>query len=230
MVKVRQPDWSRIIHHPCIIVILGSKRSGKTGLACVILDYLHKLYAGYLKYYVIGSRRVRRAFPKWIRSLPPRQLSRLDKLTDSVILGDDIHLYAHAREWYNEPNKVLDVFQRESGHNDQTYIYTTQQSIVIDKNLLSMVDVLFIKQPSLLQTAFARREVAKTMEFVEAEYKKLEKSSDKINIQKYVYCLTHTGEYMLGTYDLPKWFNKEISKVYRDSALRQKRLKQYQID
>lgn len=218
MVKAIQPNWDRLVKHPTIIVILGAKRSGKTGLACVLLEHFHNQK---LPCYVIGGRNIKKAFPSWVKNVTPKYLNFKP---NSVNLGDDIHLYAYAREWFAEPNKVLDKFNRESAHGDRTFIYTTQQSISIDKNLLSMCDVLFIKRPSLLQTAFARKEIAKTMEFVEKCYKELEAKSTQVDLRKWTYALTHEGEYMIGEYDLPTWYNDSISKIYRDTSFRTKRL------
>lgn len=216
-----QPDWGKLVYHPSIIIIIGSKREGKTGLACVLLDHFHNKG---LDCYVIGNRKMLKAFPKWVKNIDPKFL-RIPN--DAVVLGDDLHLYASARKWYANPNEVLDKFGRESGHKDITFIYTTQQAFVIDKNIIGMVDALFIKKPSLLQTPFERAEVRKRLEFVEDEFKERVKKGLIIDTRKHVYSLTHSGENMIGPYDLPKWFNEDISKIYRETGFRMKHTKRF---
>lgn len=222
MVKLIEPDWNRFLKHPMIIIILGAKRSGKSSLGCLFLNHFHEQG---LNCFAIGGRKIRKAFPKWVRNVSP---TRLNFKNNSVVLGMDMHLYAYAREWFKEPNKIIDFFGRESGHKDITFIYDTQQSIVLDRNIFSIVDMLCVKKPSLFQVNFSRVEIRKQMEFINEEYKKLIKKLPEADIRQYVYILTdHQGEYMVGTFGKASWFNEDISKIYRDASFSFKKSKEW---
>lgn len=192
----KKVGWTKIIHHPSIVLILGARGSGKTATMCSILDQFHEQGTDVA---VVAPKRVCKKYPKWVKCVNPERLN----IPNNCVAGvDDAHLYFYAREWRKDSNKAFDFLARQSRHKDITILYTTQQARVLDISLVSMCDVVIIKQPSLLQRQFTRKEMRKLFDGVCVESK------------KYAYVISGTFKGEVGPYDCPEWFHTGISKSY----------------
>jgi len=202
--------WEKYVPHPSISLILGGRGSGKTVTACSILDRMRKWH----KCYVCGSKEYVKHYPKWIRRTT---INNLD-IPNSVILIDDAHLSLYARDWSakgdRETHKSIDYLARQSRHKDISFIVTTQQARVVDINLVSMVDCVIIKQPSLLQSEFERRELKKLFEEAAVQLKGKGKG--------YAFIVYKGGKKVIGPYKPPKWYNKKISKGFKEVKVSKK--------
>lgn len=197
----KKVNWIKIVHHPSIVLIVGKKGSGKTATMCSILDDFHKKQ---INVGIVAPKQTCKMYPKWVKCVNPE---KLDVPNNYVVGVDDAHLYFYAREWRSDIHKAFDFLARESRHKDVSIIYTTQQARVLDISLVSMCDVIIIKQPSLLQQLFTRKEIKKLFDGVRVQSKK----------HAYVISSDFKGE--VGPYDFPSWWTPEISKSYKEKKI-----------
>ena len=195
-------EWSKVADHPAVYVILGDVGTGKTVTACSIIDELRRKH--HLKVYMIDRREVVEAYPDWMIYADPTK-PRLGR--DAIIFLDDAHLHHYARDWFGGKAKRIDWIARERRQSGNTIIYTTQQSRVLDVNLVSMASCLVFKRPSKLQLDVERREIKKIYEVAD---KSLEEQDYAIE-KAYVVSNNYEG---IVTVQKPPWFTDKMSKAH----------------
>lgn len=208
-------NWGHIAPHPALSIHLGDIGSGKTATACGQLDYYRtktKIKCNLVSPKIVHKEYVKTA--KWIGRVDPNSL-RVPK--NSANLIDDIHLMYSARKWYKDINSAIDNLARESRHKRCSFIYTTQQTTVVDTNIIQMVSCIVIKRPSIMQKQSDRPFVRRIMKDADRAFKelKLENYNDH---KKYAYVISrHLPEpFMLENIKLPKWWSENISTAYRN--------------
>ncbi len=156
--------WRELAMHPSVILILGKRGSGKSSLGYWLLEQLRTA----TKPYVIGlPESAVLKLPDWIgiavslEEVPP----------GSTILIDEAYIHFHARNSQTSANKELSQALNLSRQNDQTLIFVTQESRQVDKNLVSVANVVVFKEPSALQVEFERPEVRKIAEKAVVEFR-----------------------------------------------------------
>jgi predicted ATPase len=196
-------EW---LQHPSVIIIIGGRGSGKTATAFSILDMFHERG---IETHILGHPKL-------------KQLQKEDKIPEfhhligrqipaGAILIDDAQLTAHAREWHR--NIALDKLVTVSRHKNASLIYTTQQTVHLDRNIVAEVDCIIFKQPSLMAPHTERPFIQKMMQVVEKQYSAfIEKHPDE-DIRAYSYCLSNKPRYegFVGPTKLPAYWSEELS-------------------
>lgn len=195
--------WSKIADHPAVYLILGDIRQGKTTTAASIINEFHKDKK--LPCYMVAPKRVVDVWPKWFKQTNPAK----PKLPQNcIVFVDDAHLYYYAREWRSGSAKLLDFVARQRAHDGRTLVYTTQQSRVLDVNLITMSSCIVFKKPSKLQIESERKLVRKMFEKAKGELKGKDKK------WAYVVADSDQGEFEgLVKVKKPEWFTDKMSKA-----------------
>lgn len=192
-------QWIDVIDHPSVNLILGFRRSGKTALGYYLTNTLGDIYK---------IKKVSFNFnPKYKKLLPKdfiitNSIQEIPK--NSIVLVDEISTLAYARTFQKKSNQLLDQFTAFSGKNKQTIIYITHHSRKIDINLVTDVDTLIYKKPSLLQLSLDRTEIRP---FALEAYNSLK---DKDKSHSYVFSFTKDLRGLL-TNPLPEFWSQELS-------------------
>lgn len=196
--------WSKIADHPAVYTILGDVREGKTTTAASIIDEFHKEKK--LPVYMVAPKKVVDVWPKWFHQVNP---AKPKFPQNCIIFVDDAHLYYYAREWRGGSAKFLDFVARQRAHDGRTLVYTTQQSRVLDINLIVMSSAIVFKRPSKLQIESERKQVKEMFKTAKAALK----GKDK----KWAYVVADTAEQ--GEFEglvkvkKPEWFTDKMSKA-----------------
>jgi hypothetical protein len=199
------PKWAKIADHPAVYLILGDVRQRKTTTAASIIDEFHREKK--LPVYMVAPKRVVDVWPRWFHQVNPEK-PRLPQ--NCIIFVDDAHLYYYAREWRKGGAKFLDFVARERAHDGHTLIYTTQQSRVLDINLITMSSAIVYKKPSKLQIASERKLVREMFKTAKAELK----TKDYKPEWAYVVADSPQGEFEgLVKVKTPEWFTHKMSKA-----------------
>lgn len=144
-----EKTWKRIVPSPSVVLILGKRGSGKSSLGYYLLEILRSRG----KVYVVG-------FPKEASSLLPRWCGVVRQLENappgSIVLVDEAYTFYQSRESYTQRAKGLLAILGSSRKKGQTLVFIAHESRQIDINVLSHVDVLVMKQPSLFQKGLDR--------------------------------------------------------------------------
>ena len=123
-----------------------------------------------------------------------------------IILIDEGAVSFGSRDSMSSKNRELSKLMAVARHKNLTLIFVTQNTGLIDRNILALTDALFIKEGSLLQMEMERHEVKK---FYEKSNDYLKKVSG--NKKKYVYLIDGDFEGVL-TYKLPGFWTDNLSK------------------
>ncbi len=188
----------RLIDESLIMLIFGKRGSGKSALGFKLLENVHA--KSKRKCFVLGVPR--EVLPQWINSIDAIE----DAAKGGLVLVDEGALAFSSRDSMSKVNKALNKLMAIARHKDLTLMFITQNTGMIDKNVLSLTDTLLIKQGSLLQQHMERPEMKKFYEQAEKAFKKLDG-----NKKQYVYVVDHDFEGVLKV-GLPSFWSTKISK------------------
>jgi len=90
--------------------------------------------------------------PDWIQSIESME----DVKNHGVVLVDEGALSFSSRDSMKKANKDLGKFMAIARHKDLTLLLITQNTGMIDKNVLNLTDTVILKQGSLLQEKMER--------------------------------------------------------------------------
>ncbi len=182
-----------------IALIFGKRGSGKSALGFRLLENIHHKTAR--KCFVLGVDE-REAMPEWINPIERIE----DAPKGSVVLVDEGAVAFNARESMSKANKGLAGILAIARHKNLTVLFITQNTGMIDRNVLKLSDMLLVKQGSLLQLEMERPEIRKFYEKAEILFKKLE--GDK---RQYVYVIDSDFEGAV-SHTLPSFWTETLSK------------------
>ncbi len=180
-----------------IILITGKRGSGKTALGFKILGQI----AGRRKAYYLGKARL----PWFIK-----QVSDIKEVrNDSIALIDEAAISYSSRDSMKKANKILGEMMLIARHKNLSLILVTQNSAMLDLNVMRLADMLLFKEPSLLQARFERKSILDLFEKAEGHFKKIP-ADERV---KYFYVIDDEFEGML-SYSLPEFWNERMSKSF----------------
>lgn len=194
-------QWSELIEHPSVILILGFRRMGKTALGYWLVDTLADCYK--LNKVVFGV-------PEGIRRLLPKDFVLVQEIEEipenSIVLVDEVSMFAYARRAMSRRNELFDHLTAMSGKRRQTIIYITHHSRKVDINLVTDVDAIIYKRPSRLQIRLDRPEVR---EFARKAYQALKNKGKEYS---YVFSFMKDLEILMKN-PLPYFWSEELSEL-----------------
>lgn len=128
----------------------------------------------------------------------------------SMVLVDEAYINFHARDSQSKSNRDLSQVLNLSRQRDQTLIFVTQESRQVDRNLMSVADVIVFKEPSALQVQFERPEIRPLVEKAVAKFKQT--SGDRRR-HSYVVAPSLDREEMLEN-PVPEFWSSGLSKAF----------------
>jgi len=187
----------RLKNSSLIILITGKRGSGKTALGFRFLDVL----AGKRKAYYLGEGKL----PYFIKKVSDIK----DVKNDSVLLVDEAAISYSSRHSMKKTNKILSDIMVIARHKNLSLIIITQNSAMIDLNIIRLTDTLIFKEPSLLQARFERKSVLDLFKKADTHFNKIS-SKERI---KYFYVIDDEFEGIL-SFSLPDFWSEKISKSF----------------
>jgi archaellum biogenesis ATPase FlaH len=180
-----------------IILITGKRGSGKTALGFKFLDVL----SGKRNAYYLGEGDL----PRFIKKVKDVK----DVKNDSILLVDEAAISYSSRDSMKGANKVLSDIMAISRHKNLSLIIITQNSAMVDLNIIRLADTLIFKEPSLLQSRFERKSVLDLFKKAETQFKGINQKDRKSNF----YVIDDEFEGML-SFILPEFWSDKISKSF----------------
>jgi|GEM_PF-3760219 len=204
-------DWEQILQHPRVFLVIGHKGGGKSAFGYALMEYYHKKYG--LKAYLVNvsGRPIPPnkiiALPKWISVVN----NPTDATNNSVILIDEAYMRFHARRTARAEAPIMDALLELSRQKSQTYIYVTQNTSKIDKNIIASIDAIFVKPTNEFRISFERPELRVITTKAFKLFKKIPESDRK----RHVYVFSVNPEYEgMKTNGLPSFWSDELSTFY----------------
>ena len=195
--------WLKIIVHPSVVLVLGKRGSGKSGLGYRLLE----LFKYQLTPYVLGIPvKAQKLLPDWIGVA-----QNLDEIPqNSIVLIDEAYLSYHSRESLKIQSREMSQIVNLSRQRNQTLIFVTQEARQIDKNITSQANVIIFKEPAMLQLRFDRPELNDIATRAQLAFSNL--SGD---IRKWAYVYSPDADFMdLLENLLPTFWSSKLSQAF----------------
>lgn len=218
------PDWPTILHEPFVSLILGQRGAGKTALGHRLLEVFGE--GEDRDAYILGfPRHLADRLPEWVEVLPPTT-GRDDWPADSVVLVHEAHQLLHARRSMDSANVEIDELVTVSRHRNSDIIFETQQSQRLDRNSVTAVDAIIVREPALMQAEFERKQLRPIIreaedlfeqytETVEEDTYTYRETSPEVKRHAYVHSSRFIGEYPYEI-ELAGYWSEDISKAYAE--------------
>ena len=124
-----------------VMLIIGRRGGGKTALGMKFVEVGKILNK---RSYVIGFENSK--VPKWVK-----KANDLEEVpNNSLVLVDEAGISFSARDSMKKGNKEMANLLAIARHKNLSLIFITQNSAMLDLNVLRLADVLLFKEPSLL--------------------------------------------------------------------------------
>lgn len=204
---------ARAIPFPGVVIILGDRQRGKTGLAMRIMDHFKKKRGipGCLYFPSDLPRRKRRALPKWVEVVCG-DLTAVRK--KRVVVVDEASLTAHARRTQSETALLLDNLVAISAQRQQLIIFIAHFSRKLDPNVVTQASVIIWKQPTYAHYLLERDEMQMFTRRAIEVFAGLHTERQRLRTS-YVMDFRHL-RFATMTNDLPDWWSDELARIFED--------------
>lgn len=193
--------YGKLKRNSLIMLIVGKRGSGKTSLGMKFLEFFNKETKR--RCYTLGYENTK--LPWWIR-----KVGKIEEIpNNSIALFDEGAILFSARESMKNINKDLGKVMAIARHKNLTLVLITQNSAMIDLNVLRLADILLFKELSLLQSKFERKELKEMYEKVKPKFDNFEEK------KAYFYVWDDDFQGML-KYSLPAFWSEKISTSFRN--------------
>lgn len=205
LVNVKQGDYisfyKKLIGSSLILLIIGKRGSGKTALGMKVLELFNKKTNK--KCYILGYDKIK--LPRWII-----KVDNLEKIpNNSTVLVDEGAVSFFSREAMKNPNKNLSKIMAIARHKNLTLTLITQNSAMIDLNVLRLADSLLLKEPSLLQSNFERKALKDIYDNVSLLFKDIK--------DKHSHFVVWDDDFQgILKYNLPDFWSEDVSKSFKN--------------
>lgn len=211
----------RTMPYPGVVVVMGERRYGKSGLAHEVANQLHnrrKVNAVlHLPGVAEGTRkRVQRLLPRWFKVVTRRS----QWPENCVVVYDEAAQSAHARRSQSGDAVELDDLVGISGQRNQLIIFIAHHSRKLDVNVVTEVNRIIWKRPTYAHQLWERSELS---DFSMRAYDFFRGVTGVVTQKKTSLVLNmDTFTFQKFTNSLPPWWSEELSRIFRDIELRSK--------
>lgn len=150
-----------------VVVIIGSRGSGKTVLAWRLAQFLNR------KTYGVSPNQ---KMPDWVEEVAFEDIADLPR--KSTLILDDIPMYASSRDYHLAAVRAMEKTIPVCRHKGIMIIFITQTSGFADRWVLD-ADAVFLKKPSILYAEIERPAVKKWVDKAVVAFKGMNEAQAK---------------------------------------------------
>ena len=184
-----------------VVMIVGRRGSGKSALGFRLLENIHS--KSKRPCFALGVGQA--LMPKWIKEITNLEEAK----AKGIVLVDEGAISFSSRESMKKENIDLGKLLAVARHKDLSAILVTQNTSMIDKNVLRLCDSILLKEGSLLQEQMERGPIKKFYEKAKPEMDKVHKDER----MKAFYVLDAEFEGLCKS-ELPSFWSSMLSKSH----------------
>lgn len=201
---VDQP-LAHLVNHPAIVLIVGHRGSGKTGLALRLQELLQDIAPPY----GVGlPAMASRLLPDWYGLAADPSLVPPGAI---VYIPESYRLF-HARSSQSAQGRSVGDLVNLSRQRRQTLIFDVQNAAHLDRNIISEVDLVLVKEPGPFQRGFERSELKSVMDGARAAFAMVGASRKKKAV--WVATAADSGQSRIMENCLPSFWSNSISTMF----------------
>lgn len=205
----------RVLPYPGVVLVMGARRKGKTGLAHEAANQFHsrrQIPA------VVHLPHAPEAVRKKLQKLLPPWMKIVSRVSEwpknAIVIYDEAAQSAHARRTQSGDAVQLDNLIGISGQRNQLIIFISHHSRKLDLNVVHEVDRILWKEPTYAHQMFEREELS---DFTMRAYDffqgiKGEKAKKKATLVVDF----HNLHFLKCNNNLPPWWSDDLSCLFQD--------------
>jgi len=208
---------------PGVVLVMGDRRMGKTGLAHEIASQVHDHRGSPCVIHLPGvpdqlRKRIQHLLPAWMKIVSKRD----EWPNDAVVIYDEAAQTAHARRTQSGQAVELDDLIGISGQRNQLIAFISHHSRKLDVNIITEVNRIIWKKPTYAHQLFERDEVSdftmRAYQFFDTmRGKKTWTDTTLLRAKKLSLVLDlDTFSMKQCTNGLPAWWNDDLSRLFRN--------------
>lgn len=212
-----------LLPFPGLVLVMGDRRMGKTGLAHEGANLMHKRRGLTAVIHMPNvpeniRRSIQRHLPNWMKVV----VRRSEWPKNCIVIYDEAAQSAHARRSQSGDAVELDDLIGVSGQRNQLIFFISHHSRKLDVNVITEVNRIIWKKPTYAHQLFERDEVSdfsmKAYDFFD-EVRGVKQWTDatrakakKLNL---VLDFDQFAFYQCKN-NLPPWWNEDLSRLFQD--------------
>jgi len=198
-----EKELVRVLQNVYVMLILGWWGAGKSAFGWKVIGYYHNQGRPCYAYGIPKDKR--HLLEKWVN-----HIERLEDLPNgAVLLIDEASLSCFYREPGSDAAKKFTALRTFARHKNQVIIIISQMASEVHKNLVRMVDVIFIKNPGVL--SLERDELRVPLEGAKKAFSGLNEADRKV----YVFAYNGlTGATVFFKTGVPSFWTQEMSHLF----------------
>ena len=196
-----------IVDHPAVVLIVGGRGTGKSALAVRVQELSRDMAAPF----AVGLP------PRAGKLLPPWYGLAEDFSTipnNCTIYLPEAHRMFHSRSSHSAQGRAIGEIVNLSRHRKHTLIFDVQNPAHLDRNVLSEVDLVLIKEPGPFQRGFERSQFRSAMDGARAAFLGLGRQRRKRAVWVVAPGAGITGQLMENL--LPTFWSESLSRIFGD--------------
>ena len=204
-----------VLPHPGVVLVMGGRRNGKTGLAHEAARQFHSRRNIPAVVHLphapeVVRKRLQKLLPPWMKIVS--RVSEWPK--NAIVIYDEAAQSAHARRTQSGDAVQLDNLIGISGQRQQLIIFISHHSRKLDLNVVHEVDRILWKEPTYAHQMFERDELS---DFTMRAYDffhgiKGEKAKKKATLVVDF----HNLRFLKCNNGLPSWWSDDLSRLFQD--------------
>ncbi len=197
---------ARMVDHPSVVLAIGRKGGGKTAVILRIQELMRDVAPPY----AIGlPEKASRLLPEWY--------GLADDLEDipenaTVYFPESYRTY-HARSTQSQQGRSLSDLVNLSRHRRHTLFFDVQNTAQLDRNILSEVDLILVKQPGLFHLGFERSQLRPVVEAARVAFAGVGRQRKK----KVVWVWGDSAGQLMEN-ALPSFWSDKLSRIFGDAG------------
>ena len=194
------------VSHPAAVLVCGRRGSGKSALIMRLQELLRDVAPAY----AIGlPAKATRLLPSWYgladdpADVPP----------NATVYFPESYRFFHARSTQSHLGRKVSELVNLSRHRRHTLFFDVQNTSQLDRNIVSEVDLILVKEPGPFHLGFERHQLGPVVEAARAAFSGIGQHRKK----KAVWVFSESIGQMLQN-DLPSFWTQSLSRIFADTG------------